>query len=159
MSSVSIHKQPATCEELNTQPLINSHVIGAKGCHLGERKKNNYVSSYSRPTLSINSWCATCLLNVNFIASHFNIHRGVRAHDFEIGDVVPHVCLHIIQGDSTLSRHTRRWAVFSKQRTPLLVRFRDMVISIAEKHNTSWHVRLLVPLLGILDLLVSLGSP
>lgn len=78
MCHILIHRQPAAGEELDKRSLLwHSHVCDYTGFQLGVEKHIDCATWDSGPTRSMSSWCEIGILDVEFIASHYEICRGV----------------------------------------------------------------------------------
>ena len=90
------------------------------------------------------------MLDVDFLAEHFDIGRGIRPRLAEIEDAILEAWQQIIRCDNTLPEHVGWWGHFSSQGAPLLARYVDMLFVPADKQDLSGHVRLsFVDTLGI----------
>ena len=98
---------------------------------MGARKHIDWAAWDSGPALCVASWCESRLLDIEFIAAHFDIGRGIQARLLEIEDAIPYTWQGILRGDNTLPEHVGWWGFFSSQGAPLLTIHMDMLFFVA----------------------------
>lgn len=138
-----IRKEPQTWEEISRQPLIwNSLVQDRESHQLGERKHIDWAIWDSGPAVSLSSWTEARLLDIDTLAAHFDISRGVRPRIAEIEAAIPEAWHQATRGGVTLPDHLGWWGCFSSQGTPLWARHGRMLFTLHPVQDGSPHVRL-----------------